>query len=476
VKFRASGCKFEPTVSIAMLSKRDLSAIAKILFVCSILLLPNIAKAQHHGGHGMGGGVSGASGRPTGVDEKDTLKDFHRALAVQATSEQIAEFQMLAKDSAAAQASFETFLQRESKANAGSKRDVAVAEIDKLLQQFRTDSHTFIDGFSPVQKSELKELLKKLGKAGSELEIDQQKFDEGAQEKNGGRADAGARAENLSKSVTDFWNQELAVGREMGIVLAASSDQNFQLAQVKIPVVIGRRTVSVTVSGELSQITSQGGKRTFSLTRLVDLSELQARLTEMLRAQVDSAGMCGERLEVREATIASSPPASTVALQLHYERRSCLKLGGQTVSEELAEADGSVEAKLTAVVEKANTVNLLSEITRINATDVMKESLRSGMLGQELRDKVKQSILSALETGLTFQGRLPLAVRDLATVQHARFQDVGVGRLGAVLEGQLELSDEQVSHLVSELNQAQFAQGSVPRESPSATPKSDPQR
>lgn len=78
-----------------MLRKR-ISFTAVHLFVGSFLLLyPGIATAQHHGGHGAGGGVPGANNRPTGVDEKDTLKDFHRALAVQATSQQITEFQAL---------------------------------------------------------------------------------------------------------------------------------------------------------------------------------------------------------------------------------------------------------------------------------------------------------------------------------------------------------------------------------------------
>ena len=86
-----------------MSSKRAFFPAAKFLLVSVSLLLPCIAMAQHHGGHGMaGGGMPGGSSRPSGVDEKDTLKDLHRALAVQATTEQTPQFQALVKVSNAA--------------------------------------------------------------------------------------------------------------------------------------------------------------------------------------------------------------------------------------------------------------------------------------------------------------------------------------------------------------------------------------
>jgi hypothetical protein len=60
-----------------------------------LLACPLLATAQRHGGGGStGGGLSGIS-RPDGVSEKDSLKDFHDAMAVQATSQQVAAFQGL---------------------------------------------------------------------------------------------------------------------------------------------------------------------------------------------------------------------------------------------------------------------------------------------------------------------------------------------------------------------------------------------
>lgn len=93
-----------------------------------------------------------------------------------------------------------------------------------------------------------------------------------------------------------------------------------------------------------------------------------------------------------------------------------------------------MEVKLTPVVEKASVLKVVSEFSTINASGVMNESLRSGVLGEELREKLSQGMLAILETGVKFHETLPLAIRDIATVQSAKFQDVGIGKLGAVLE------------------------------------------
>jgi hypothetical protein len=98
----------------------------------------------------------------------------------------------------------------------------------------------------------------------------------------------------------------------------------------------------------------------------------------------------------------------------------------------------------------------------------MGESLRSGDLGQELRDKLTHSILSAVPVGENFQKYLPPAAREFAILQDAKFQDTGVGKLRVILDGQLELSDGQVNLMASQLNEAKFAQGTAPRQGPAA--------
>lgn len=450
-----------------MMFRKRTSAAAKLFLGSLLLVCSSLTKAQRHGGGGFGGGIPGANNRPTGVDEQDSLKDFHRALAVEATSQQIAEFQALVKETEAAKSGLQAFVQQQQKVSAGSEPAVSGAEIDGLLQRSRADSQKFVEGFSAAQKSGLKDLLKKLSKADSDLGVEHKKLDEILQAGNGPSAELESCGESVTKALTDFSNQQLALGREMGVVLAQGSDLTFKLADVRSRVRIGNQTIAVTVSGELAQVASQGAQRTFKLEMVADLSDLQQNITELLRPQIDTAGSCGERLSVRQATIESSTPASVLVLDLHYERWSCMRMGGQSTSQELAEGDGAVQVKFTPAVEKANSLKLATDFARIGASGVMGESLRSGDLGEELRDKLSQAILSAIQAGANVQKYLPPAVRDFAVVQSVKFQDAGVGRLGVVLDGQLEISDEQVNLMASQLNQAMLAQRTA-QEAPAA--------
>ena len=436
--------------------RRSPALVAARFLACALLMPPRLAIAQHHGGHGMGaGGIPGASNRPTGVQEKDDLKDFHHALAVQATSQQIADFQALVKETDAAKAKLETFLQDQQKINAGSRPSVGVAELDQILQRALIDSRKFVDAFSAAQKSGLKDTLKKLSKADSDLEAENKRLDDTVQAETRSAASLESVGQTVSKALGDFSDQQLGLGREMGVLLAQGSDVTFNLPEVKNPVKAGDHSFDVTASGELSQIAAQNAERTFKIEIVVDLSELRENLTDLLRPQLSVGHSCGERLELRQAMMTPSAPASIVNLSLHYERWSCM--GG--ISQELAEGDGTVDIKLHPEVEKPNSLKFVSEFSRIDAGGLMGQSLRSGTLGDELRDKLSQSMLSILRSSVDFQKLLPAVVRQLAEIQTAKFDDSGVGKMAAVLDGQMKITDEQANLMASQLNQALFAKG-----------------
>src|ERR1019366_3980118 len=73
--------------------------VAELIVTIALLSGPCRMLAQHGGGggHGMPTGGGAGTGRPGGVSEKDDLKDFHRAMAVQATDEQRAAFAKIAQ-------------------------------------------------------------------------------------------------------------------------------------------------------------------------------------------------------------------------------------------------------------------------------------------------------------------------------------------------------------------------------------------
>ena len=426
----------------------------------SVLLLCTVAAtAQEHGGGGLAGG-SGISGMssPTGIDERDSLKDFHQALALQATSQQIAEFQTLIKNTETAQAETQAFLQHLRKENAMLESGRREA-LDQALQNARSGNRKFMEGFSTAQKAGLKDIAKRLAKAEFDLDQEQKRLDQGLDLK-AAAPELTPQADSLDKALTDFYNQQLALGGEMSITLATGEDLAFTLPQVRQSVRFRNLTIPVTVSGMLSQIATKGGQRDFKLQLTADLSDLQQNITELLRAELDSSETCGQRVSIQQARLTPAAPASLLVVRLHFERWMCLRASGQQTSTELAESDGTVEIKLTAALEKEtqNPLVVKAAFSRIDATGMLSDVLHSGALGEDLRDKAAQLVRSAARASTDFKTALPPAVQNSATLQSASFRDLGVGGLSVAIEGEVEISNEQADQLASQLNQTLKAQ------------------
>lgn len=433
-----------------------------------VMLCPSPANAQRHGGGGSstlaGSGSLNAYSRPDGVDEKDSLKDFHDVLAVQASSQQIAEFQALVKMTEAAQSTLQSLLQQLRQENA-APQPTSDDALSKALENTRTSTRKFQEGFSPAQKSGLKDISKRLAKSDSDLDQEDKRLEQSLSAE-AANSELAPHAESLDKALTDFYNQQLALGREMSITLASGQDMTFMLPQVKSPVRIANRTIPVAVSGRLTQTAAQGGQRKFKLELSADLSELQQNIFEVLRAQLETSETCGQRVTIRQATLTPATPASTLIVWLHFERWMCTRAFDQQTANELAEGNGKVEVKLTAAVvmnddkdkAKPNTLTVTAALGRIDATGMLEESLRSGSLGEDLRDQITQSVLSAARAATDFKIVLPPVLQNSATIESAKFQDVGAGGLSVELDGQIEISNEQADQLAIQLNQTLSAQ------------------
>jgi hypothetical protein len=432
------------------------------LFVGAIFLCASLAAAQRHGGGGPGG-IPGGSSRPGGVDEKDTLQDFHHAMAVQATSEQVAAFRALVKSTDDAKTKLQAFEQQKGNTTPASAAAMSGTQVSETLENLRASSKKFVDGFSDKQKSGLKDLIKRLAKADSDLEIEEKKLELSLQAANGAGSEAAAHADSVDKALTDFSTEQLALGREMGIILARSDDVTFIFTPVKNTAAIGNQNIVVGVSGGIAQTAAENGQRKFKLEMVADLVDLQQNITAVLRPQIEHSTGCGERLFLRQASIAPSTPTGTLILQLHYERWNCRG----SISSELAEGAGTVEMKLTPAIEadkeKPNSLKLTAQFSRIDASGMMAESLRAGDLGDDLRDRVIQAILPAIRAAADFKTTLPPAVQSSAVVQSVKFQDASAGRLTVVLDGQMEVSNDQVNLMASQLNQNLAAQGTASR-------------
>jgi hypothetical protein len=443
-----------------MFRRRSSSPLLSIVVTSALLACPIAMFAQRHGGGGTpaGGGGMSSIGRPTGVDQKDDLKDFHEALAVQATSQQIVDYNAMVKSTAAIGAALQNLLEQLD------NKDVTAitsrgATLQQALEKARTENKNFLAGFSGPQKSGLKEITKKLTKADSELaqrstELNQKVADA----KPASEAIAGS-AQNLELALTNFQNEQGSLGQEMGIVNSDGEDVAFEIAPVKNSISFKNQKVAIVTSGTISRGAAQGAQNSYAVKLTEDISDLQQNITQVLRAQLDKAERCGERVAIQNATINPMPPASLVSVQLHFERWSCF--GGQ--NNEMAEGDGSLEVKLTPEVTADGTLRLTPFVGHIDAQGLVGESLRSGSLGDELRDKIAEAILSAVRQGGNLKVILPPTAQNFATLRHSQFQSTGAGALTVVLDGDIKVSDDKATALASELKERPSSLPIAPR-------------
>jgi hypothetical protein len=84
--------------------------------------------------------------------------------------------------------------------------------------------------------------------------------------------------------------------------------------------------------------------------------------------------------------------------------------------------------------------------------------LSSGTLGATLRDQIAAGLYFMLEKGTDLKSAMPPAVPESATIEKAKFNEDGAGRLNLVLEKQLRFSDEQAKQFSAQLKQSLSAQ------------------
>lgn len=438
-----------------------LRAMGHAILAATFLVFPSALLAQRGGGGGRvgggtvgGGGLSGV-GKPTGVDQKDSLRDFHEALAVQATSEQVAAFVSLVKSTSAASAELQTFQQELTKPAPVPEISSHGAALAQAIDNARSLNKLFLAGFSERQKTGLKETVKKLTKAEADLVQQTQALDQELRDAKASAPQLPNSAQALDRALTAFQNQQIDLGKEMSIA-AANNNQNFvfDLPPVRNSIALGSQAIAISTSGAVSKAVVDAGQNSFKLELTADLSDLRQNFTSALRAQLDRSNRCGERIAVQTASLDAQPPAGMATVSLHYERWVCI--GGS--NNEIVEGNGKIEIKLTAAVAENGTLRIDSAVGRINAEGLVGEQLRSGSLGDTVREQVAQSVLTTVQGGSDFKLTLPPSAQGNATLQRAQFQGTTSGKLWVILDGEIRVSNDKAASLTGELQALSSAQ------------------
>ena len=237
---------------------------------------------------------------------------------------------------------------------------------------------------------------------------------------------------------------------------ARGADQTttFKVPPVKIPMDIKDQRVTMIASAMLTLTTKTHGLNVLNLQLTADLSDLQRNLTAVLAAQLDKNDTCADRIAVQNATLTPAEPASVAVVQLHYERWGCAKIFGKQQAKRLVAGNAVIQMTLTPAIEEDNTqLKLVPEVGPIQADGSLGELLRSGTLGDMLREKIRNAILSAMQKGTDLAATLPPAVQGYAKIKDARFRDGGSGRLLVLLDGEVQISNEQIQALSKQVKE-----------------------
>lgn len=456
---------------------RFISGVQLIALGAALIVYPCGLAAQRGGGGGhigggtAGGGAMGEGGAGTGLDVKDDLKGFHEALALQASTQQIVKYNLMVKSTESASAELRAFVEQVAKDNRASVAD-RDKSFEQALEKARTESATFMQGLSDRQKAGLRETIKRLAKADSDLALQAKAM---SLEVGDTKADAqqiANSAQNLDRTLTSFHSQQLELGEEMSVARHDGGQEiSFKIPPVKSSVNFspvnpnsasrGSQPIAIITSGVISKGELQSGQNTFGLELIADLSDLRQNITQVLRTQLDKADRCGEQITVRNATLTPSAPASTVLVQVHYERWACF--GGGTPNE-MVEGNGSLEVKVTPDVGEDSSLRLVAAIGRVDAQGLVGELLRSGSLGEVVRDRVSESLLASVRQASDYKALLPPAAQGNVTLQRVQFHDTGPGRLTVVLNGNIQVSSDKVTSLTSELQASEAKGKSSPAE------------
>jgi hypothetical protein len=136
---------------------------------------------------------------------------------------------------------------------------------------------------------------------------------------------------------------------------------------------------------------------------------------------------------------------------------------GKQNMNEIVEGNGTIEVKLIPAVADDGTLRLMAQIGHVDAEGLVGELLRSETLGEALRNKISDSVLSTLRQGGDFKAALPTGARTYATLRRAQFQGTGSGRLIAVLDGDIRVSNENLTALTTELKERSSPEGTTAR-------------
>jgi hypothetical protein len=241
----------------------------------------------------------------------------------------------------------------------------------------------------------------------------------------------------------------LTVILSSGLILAGlvhSQDLTLKIPPVTVSFEAGGQAIPVTAWGTVSSL-SPGA---FRLALTADLAGLQDNITPLLHTELDRSDRCGERLSVDHAVLAPSDPAAVLTVNLRYERWGCAKVFGKEAVKRLVAGNGVVVVKLTPSAGPEG-IGMAAEVQKIDADGSLGEVLRSGSMGASVKEKIANSIQSAIRKCMDLKSTMPARIAAATAFESARFASGPEGRLWISAGAGLRLSPDEFQALAHEM-------------------------
>jgi predicted nucleic acid-binding Zn-ribbon protein len=184
------------------------------VLVCQVVLLasPFILLAQH-GGRGAGAGPT-TPAAPNPAPNSD-ISDFNRAVALQATPDQIAQFQRSTKSTETARKDAQTLIQLSQ--NASNSDSSRYTDLNDAIDEARTNNLQFMRSLSASQQSGLKPQTKRLAKADADISKQSKALAHESEQRPIDTKKIAGLVEKLDNALSAFQSDQIDMGKEMGI-------------------------------------------------------------------------------------------------------------------------------------------------------------------------------------------------------------------------------------------------------------------
>ena len=188
-----------------------------VLVVACVLLLASMPlHAQRGSRHNSGGSSGKPTGNPTSSSDAE-IRDFEREFALQATPDQVSQFQVLSKHTESALKQAHDFVHLIETGSKPPEFSDPADDLQDAVQDAHDGSKEFVAKFSSQQKSAYKAFTKKLAKANTDLEKQDQAFKQETKGSNIDNQNLLPILKRLEQALSALQAEQNDLGKAMGI-------------------------------------------------------------------------------------------------------------------------------------------------------------------------------------------------------------------------------------------------------------------